>query len=223
MNMNEELDLPQKSHRSRLNTDRWNLNPGTVIVLIVLLLALATFACSKFLFAPKLPSAEASVVGGQDGDEAPQSSLEEPAEMVLVYVSGEVGAPGVYELQLGARVKDALDAASGASAEADLDSVNLARQVVDGEQIHIGNVAAMSAPSAANGPQNAGQNGMQCIDINRADAFALESLNGIGPALAQRIVDHRDQVGSFSGKEALMEVSGIGPKVYAGLENDLCG
>lgn len=145
----------------------------------------------------------------------------------VVYVSGAVALPGVYELPEGARVTDALEMAGGAQEDAALELVNLARPVSDGEQIHI--FTAAEAPAAVN-PSGVGaaaqilpSGGAGCVDLNSASADELATLPGIGPTLAERIIEHRGAAGPFSSKEALREVSGIGPKIFAGLEEDLCG
>ncbi len=125
-----------------------------------------------------------------------------------VYVSGAVVAPGVYTLPPGSIAQDALNAAGGPAQDADLSLVNLAAPVSNGQQVHIprvGEKVAQKSPTPASraltGPLN----------LNTATASELEQLPGIGPALAARIVQYRQEHGPFRTVDALLLVSGIGP------------
>jgi competence protein ComEA len=145
------------------------------------------------------------------------------ATTVRVHVVGQVRHPGVVRLPAGARVEQALDAAGGATGKADLVRVNLARPVVDGEQIVVPEpgqpiTGAPPAPGAAAGGGTAGgaDGGLSPgspIDLNTASLEQLDALPGVGPVLAQRILDWRSQNGRFSTVDELGEVSGIGEKV----------
>lgn len=141
------------------------------------------------------------------------------AGSAVVHVTGAVTAPGVVTLPAGARVTDALSAAGGAAPDADVDQLNLARVVVDGEQIRVprqgetlppatpAQAGSSAAPGAGTG--SGGSAGGQ-VNINTADATALEALPGVGPALAKRIVDYRAEHGPFASVDALIDVPGIG-------------
>ncbi|PRY42124.1 competence protein ComEA [Geodermatophilus tzadiensis] len=134
---------------------------------------------------------------------------------VVVSVVGLVVAPGLVTLPEGARVADAVAAAGGLLPGADATSVNLAAVVTDGQQIAVGvpGAAAGAAPdSAGGGGTSAGP-----LDLNAATATDLDALPGIGPVLAQRIVDHRGEHGRFTSVEQLDDVPGIGPAIYAEL------
>ena len=127
-----------------------------------------------------------------------------------VHVAGAVGTPGVYELPVGARVREALEAAGGPAEEADLDRVNLAAPLEDGQQVFIpaqseGSSAALP-PAASPAPSIEGT-----ININTATASELEALPGIGPSLAEKIVAYRLEHGLFNEPEDLLQVSGVGP------------
>jgi competence protein ComEA len=129
---------------------------------------------------------------------------------IQVYVSGAVVNPDVYTLAPGAIVRDALTAAGGATADADLDRVNLAQLLVAGQQVHIPRVGEAPTPAPGTGGTSApALTGP--LNINTAAAGELELLPGIGPALAQRIVEYRDAHGPFNTIEELQNVSGIGP------------
>ena len=126
---------------------------------------------------------------------------------VIVHVIGEVAKPGIVELDDGARVIDAIDAAGGVTPVADVEALNLARVVIDGEQVYVPeygeDVGArpLSNHSLAAGP----------ISLSRADQATLETLPGVGPSLAARIIAFRDQHGPFHSVNDVLAVSGIGP------------
>ena len=120
---------------------------------------------------------------------------------VVVYVSGDVSTPGLVTLPVGSRVADAIAQAGGATGPTD--GVNLARVLVDGEQIIVG----------PGGEQHASSK----VSVNAADVSALDALPGIGPVLAQRIVDWRTAHGPFATVDALGDVPGIGPSLLSKL------
>ncbi len=131
---------------------------------------------------------------------------------LYVHVLGQVAHPGLYMLELDARVVDALAAAGGTLDDADLQSVNLARPLSDGEQLIVPVAGAAAEPGEATAPVGDG-----LIDLNNADQAALETLPRIGPALAQRIIEWRDTNGRFQSVDDLLAVPGIGEKMLAGL------
>ncbi|HEX5532651.1 MAG TPA: ComEA family DNA-binding protein [Actinomycetales bacterium] len=148
-------------------------------------------------------------------------------EALVVHVVGQVRRPGVVRLPAGSRVDDAVAAAGGALHGADLTRVNLARALVDGEQLFLPKPgeeipAQIAEPPAgggqgepAAGGQGAGAGAGQgaLLDINTATSAQLEELPGVGPVLAGRVIEWREQNGRFSSVDELGEVSGIGPKV----------
>ena len=132
-----------------------------------------------------------------------------PAEApITVHVSGAVLHPGLVSLPAGARVADAVVAAGGATAGAVLTALNLAAPVSDGQQLVVPEQGAGTGSGAA---------GDGRISINTADAAALEGLPGVGPVLAERIVEHRDRYGPFAVVEDLLDVPGIGEAKLAAL------
>ncbi|KRC35908.1 competence protein ComEA [Oerskovia sp. Root918] len=136
-----------------------------------------------------------------------------------MHVVGAVGAPGLVTVPEGSRVADALAAAGDATAEADLAGVNLAREVVDGEQIVVPRPGEVVA--AAPGPATAPGSEAGPVDLNSADQTALDALSGIGPVLAARIVEWREANGRFTSVEELGEVSGIGDALLARLRDQV--
>ncbi len=131
-------------------------------------------------------------------------------ETITVHVSGAVLRPGLVEVRSPARVADAVAAAGGVLATAALDGINLAAQISDGQQVHV--------PQHQVG-QPAGEGYDGKVAINRADAGALEALPGVGPVLAQRIFDYREEHGPFSTVEDLLDVPGIGEGKLATLRD----
>jgi competence protein ComEA len=162
-----------------------------------------------------------------DGPDADADADAEVADAeVTVHVAGAVHDPGVVTLDAGSRVVDAIAAAGGLVADADPTGVNLARPLTDGERVHVLREGedpppAIDAPTggAAGTGGDAGGTSTdgELVDLNRASVAELESLPGIGPAIAQRIVDHREQHGPFRQPGDLRDVSGIGEKRFQDL------
>jgi competence protein ComEA len=138
------------------------------------------------------------------------------AVRLVVDVVGKVRHPGVYHLPDGARVDDALHAAGGALPGVDLRSLNLARRLLDGEQIAVG--VAGATPPAAPGTGSAAGPQSGPVNLNTASLPQLEALPGVGPVLAQRIVDWRTGHGHFASVDQLREVTGIGDSRFADLK-----
>jgi competence protein ComEA len=137
------------------------------------------------------------------------------AGTLVVSVVGQVRSPGLVTLPAGSRVADALAAVGGLLPEADPASVNGAAVLSDGQQIAVG-VPGGETPSTAAGAAS-GADGGGLLDLNTATAAELDALPGIGPVLAQRIVDHRTAHGRFISVDQLDDVSGIGPSIFADL------
>lgn len=143
---------------------------------------------------------------------------------VVVHVAGQVVAPGVVSLPAGARVAEAIEAAGGATDLALLDAVNLARTLVDGEQVRVPGpgetVAPLPTPPAPGPGGEGGAAGAERapLDLNAATIADLDELPGVGPVMAERIVAHREAIGGFAAVTQLLEVSGIGPARFAELE-----
>ena len=135
---------------------------------------------------------------------------------IRVYVSGAILHPDVYSLPQDSIVKDAIEAAGGATGEADLERINLALPVSDGQQVHVPRQGEDSSPVQPPSRQPAAGGK---VNINTADAASLESLPGIGPALAQRIIAYREAHGPFERIEDVMEVSGIGTATFEGMQD----
>jgi competence protein ComEA len=136
-----------------------------------------------------------------------------------VYVSGAVAAPDVYEVPAGSIVQDAVQAAGGTSADADLNRVNLAAPLEDGSQVHVPVIGEEPTPAPAGEAEAATPTPDWPIDINTADVDELALLPGIGPALAERIITHREAYGPFTETWQVQNVSGIGPAKYEAIQD----
>jgi competence protein ComEA len=139
---------------------------------------------------------------------------------LVVHVAGDVTHPGVVELPLGSRVIDAIEAAGGGRLDADLDRLNLAAKVVDGERVLVQKVGDPTAPTDPSGNTSAvpgaeGTTGL--VNLNTATQAQLEALPGIGPAFATAIISEREKRGGFKSVNELREVRGIGEKRFADL------
>jgi competence protein ComEA len=140
------------------------------------------------------------------------------AGTALVHVAGAVRAPGVYPLREGERIKDAVRRAGGARTGADLNAINLAAKVADGQQVVVPRRGpAGTASIVAAGAGVAGGPPQAPISLNTATAEQLDTLDGVGPATASKILEYRRQHGGFRSIDDLGEIPGIGPKRLAAL------
>lgn len=146
-------------------------------------------------------------------------------ETVTVHVCGEVAKRGMYTVPAGSRVHQVIELAGGATELADLDAINLAGEVVNGQQVYVPAVKpAATSPHGAQPSPPASSELLHKININRADAQELERLPGIGPTYASRVVEFRERLRNETGQgftriEQLMEVPGIGPKRFADVKD----
>lgn len=205
------LDSARAAPRSRIAV-------GAAVVLFVG--AVAVSAVLTFTSAGGGPQGEVEApgvridhVGATDATAGAGSGGAAPAATLLVHVLGAVARPGIVELAPGARVVDAVGAAGGLTPEADPGGVNLARALVDGEQLVVPVVGA-EPPSPGSAGAAAGDGR---VSLNRAGVAELDTLPRIGPALAQRIIDWREANGPFTDVAQLTNVAGIGDAVYSGL------
>lgn len=258
----EQADQPGTTRSAR-----WGLSPRVLLLVAVLALVAVVWGVTQFSAAPRAeqlasPSATAEsvqAVGAQQSPGAqstaqPSANPSESAQggasgeaTVRVHVAGAVNNPGVYTLPAQGRAVDAIAAASGAAADADLDRVNLAGALSDGVQIYVPHRGETAAPAqiqpnggtanagqgnAANGASQGGaqpqpartltasgsaQKGSTPVNINTATAEELQSLPRIGPAMAQRIIAWREAHGGFRSVDELDAVPGIGPSMLENL------
>ena len=226
---------------------RCGLERRNVVALSVLLVVAAVFAVQHFwtgrtqsVQAPEVVRAAAPFEeSGTDQDGGPRGETQSAASgggsntpgaagaEIVVDVSGKVREPGVHRLPAGSRVADALKAAGGVGPGTDTDALNRARFLVDGEQVVVGGPAP--APGVVGGPVNGGPAGpvggggppgaAAPVSLNTATVDQLDTLPGVGPVLAQHILDYRTQHGGFRSVDELREVNGIGDRRFADLRN----
>lgn len=149
---------------------------------------------------------------------------------VVVHVTGAVKRPGVYTISASSRIIDALNAAGGALASADLERINLAQTVSDAEQIHVphrwsraprATVAPRLRPRPRQVPSVSAPAEQKLVNINTATATQLETLTGVGPSLAKSIITYRSQKGPFAKVDDLLNVPGIGPSKLAAMRSQV--
>ena len=208
----EVLTLPRApsvGHMSDLEaygraSPRVRLGVGAAVVLV--LLALAVTVGIGIWRGHQTPAEVVAPIGG--------ASLEPTAAGELyVHIAGAVVSPGLYVLGSDARVIDAVSAAGGLAADAEPSAINLARPLADGEQLVVPREGEQSAAT----PEGGSVGGL--VNVNTADAATLETLPGVGPALATRIISWREDEGPFTAVDDLLAVSGIGPRVLESLRD----
>lgn len=233
----------REQHERVKRMDRWAgklLGHKAVVVAMLVVIAMASgLAMASFgdrsgnVSFERVGASGSTVEPGSgdalDDDASDASSSKASAETeVYVDVDGAVARPGVYRLKDGARVSQAIDAAGGLTAEADVTGLNRAAKVTDGQKIYVptvgeqqalatiggtvGGVSAASGTGAATG----------LVNINTASAAELQTLSGIGPSMAQSIIDERTQNGAFASVDDLLRVSGIGEKKLAKIKDFIC-
>ena len=220
--------------------DRWAgklLGHKAVVVAILVViaaasgLAMASFGghSSSVSFERSDEASVSDVHGAGDASSDDESSAKSSsAAEVYVDVDGAVVRPGVYRLKDGARVSQAIDAAGGLTAEADVTGLNRASKVADGQKIYVPKVGEQQTVSADGGADGgavlaSGANDVAgLVNINTASAAELQTLSGIGPSMAQSIIDERTKNGAFASVDDLMRVSGIGEKKLAKIKGCIC-
>lgn len=204
---------------------------GLVVGLAVAVIALRGAPAQPELTLPRATgpmSGDVAVARGGDGAglssgaaavDPADGSAPEPDPDAYVHAAGAVAMPGVYRVRAGGRVADVLDAAGGPASDADLDQVNLAAKVTDGERVfvpHQGQPIPAVATGGGGGSAPAGA-ASGPVDLNTATLEQLDALPGVGPATAQAILDYRAEHGRFAQVQELLEVRGIGEAKLAAI------
>ena len=213
------------------NFNRYQLIAACAIVIIALLGTGILVAKSRMFGSGEIKFMEP----GAGGEFSSSSDQPEQPRMLCVHIVGKVNKPGVYDLEPGSRVMDAVKAAGGALPNADLESINLVEKLEDGQQIYIvlkgqipppavsvvkGGSRARSLTRPEGSRENSGTTkltmpGQGTVNINTAGLNELQRLPGVGPATAQKIIDYRMKNGRFNVVDELDEVKGIGPAKLA--------
>lgn len=193
---------------------------GLSAVIIAVVLSIGFMAWGSF-------TSSGIVVEHSEKSSQSQEYENPSSQLIYVHIAGEVSNPGMYELKQDARVSDAIDAAGGLTENADQLSINLARQVTDGEQIVVqayieaepGNSESTGAsgsglPSSSNTEVLSSK-----VNINTASASELTTLDGIGESTAAKIIAYRQANGSFASIEDIKKVSGIGDRKYEAIKD----
>lgn len=209
----------------------------TIRIVIILLIAIA--AVFVFFIQPKKSDDGIAYENSSSYESTSSYDASEDTNVVICDVSGAVNSPQVVELKKGDRIEDAIQAAGGLTAKADISNINRAAVVNDGDKILIPEKGAavdasqQEQSSAPEQPQasQAGQPDQSTgtktpasgkININSADSDQLQTITGVGPVTAQKIIDYRTQNGAFRRIEDLTNVSGIGEKTFEKMKDQIC-
>ena len=147
---------------------------------------------------------------------------------ILLHITGEVKSPGIIEIDEGSRLNDAIEAAGGLTENADTNKINLAYVVQDGQKINIPNVNSVDTGNYIT--ENIGENiviedtnmNTNIVNINTATQTELETLTGIGPSTALKIIKYREENGKFKNIEDIKNVSGIGDSKFEAIKDEIC-
>lgn len=186
-----------------------------ILIGILLILILTTISVTLYAFINKKPEVAFEI---EELSATPEVMPAE-TEKIVIYVVGAVKKPGVYTLDEGKRVKDAIEIAGGALPEADLYPLNLAQKLQDEDKLYI-SLIGETPPTFENAIGLASVDDAK-INISKADSAELELLPGIGPATAQKIIDYRVKNGPFKNIEEIKNVSGIGDKKFEQIKDKI--
>ncbi|MEE3362340.1 MAG: helix-hairpin-helix domain-containing protein [Anaerovoracaceae bacterium] len=192
--------------------------------IICVLIALALIVSGIVYNTAKKPDADEFTDSG-GSEKVSQTKTDDERDIIIVDVSGAVNDPRVVELDKGDRVNDAIEAAGGLTADADISSLNRAAVLKDGDKIFVPEKGSGRSGSVTNANSGTGSGGSAIADgrvnINMADKTELQTLPGVGPAIADRIIAYRESHGNFSRPEDIKNVSGIGDKTYEKMKNSI--
>uniref|UniRef100_A0A7C5ZCQ5 Competence protein ComEA n=1 Tax=Caldicellulosiruptor owensensis TaxID=55205 RepID=A0A7C5ZCQ5_9FIRM len=206
-----------------------------MIVIIAILLMLNIYQYFTYNSFSDKSTGEVVTIEAQEGDndivknesrKTTETNIQDSQQKYVVYVCGNVKNPGVYELLPGSRINDALILAGGALPGSDLNSINLAKKISDGQKIYIpkmGEVQSQSSLSSSTGgtAQETVSAGEGKINVNTATKEELKTLDRIGDKLAERIIEYRQKHGPFKSIEEIKNVNGIGEKIFESIKDSI--
>ena len=186
-----------------------------MLVTVIVVIAFYTMAASTY-------STRFEISASQNSGSF-ESLMKDGAEpkKTFVHVAGCVQVPGLYELEEGLRVFDAIQAAGGATETGSLDSINLASALVDGMKVYVPSIEEQDSSEEMQRDNTAEGHRFSLVSINNATIAQLESLPGIGKTTARKIIEYRDEAGPFTSIDQLLNVSGIGEKKFAAIEEQI--
>ena len=167
-------------------------------LMIIIAAVLCVTGIAGYVLMNNPPKSEVIVNGANDNNK------------IYVHVKGEVKNPGIYEFEYGNRVNDAIMKAGGKTDNADIESINLAKYLIDGTEVVV--------PDITSGDYDDGGK----ININTASKNRLQDINGVGEATAEKIINYREENGGFNSIEEIMNIEGIGLKTFNSMKDDIC-
>lgn len=201
-----------------------NKKQKTIMVIIIAIM----FAVIGYYIINKTEKYDYSELEKISNTEEQEEEEKDEEEKIIIHITGEVEEGGVIELEKGARISDAIEEAGGTTEEADLSNVNLAFSLSDGQKIKIPNINEENEESIIE--EKAGENIIiegnkteeEKININKATQTEIETLPGIGPSTALKIINYRNEHGKFEKIEDIKNVSGIGDSKYENIKEYIC-
>ncbi len=197
----------------------WSLRPPSVPVEARLPVAAPEAASQNVGVGAGVSAGIGAGEGGVDAAGSAQPLTQTTAAATFVHVAGAVREPGLVVVGGGARVIDAIEAAGGVTDQADVNRINLAALVIDGQRLFVPTIDDPAVPAVVSGGGGAAGSGNAPVDLNAATPEQLEALPGVGPATAAAIVSHRDNNGPFESVVDLLDVPGIGDAKLAALRD----
>lgn len=141
---------------------------------------------------------------------------------ITIYVTGAVNKPGLVKVPEGARAAEAVNACGGLLPIADSEKINMAQSLKDGQQLRVPERTAAGKPDSAKAEKSKGADSGEKVNINTADEKTLDTLPGIGPAMAKRIIEYRETEGAFQSIEDIKKIRGIGEAKFAKMKDKIC-
>jgi competence protein ComEA len=209
-----------------------NLNNNKKIIIAIIVIALGLggyYVYNNFGYNNQIESVENGILVSNNEENITNTTEEKSSNKIIVHITGEVVNPGIVELEEGERIFNAIEKAGGTTKDADTSKINLAYVVEDGMKINVPNVndkseneeyISIAAETDSEKSNSTTQTTVKnLVNINTATQTELETLPGIGPSIATKIINYRKEKGKFSKIEDIKNVSGIGDAKYENIKN----